>query len=57
VLFILCVDPLIRNINADRAIWRVDFKSRLTKTKVNSKAGAFADDVDVVCKSDQTSVQ
>ena len=55
--FILCVDPLIRNINADSAIRKVEIKSRLTKTEVNYKIGAFADDVDVVCKSDQASVQ
>ena len=55
--FILCVDPLIRNINADSAIRKVEIKSRLTKTEVNYKVGAFADDVDVVCKSDQASVQ
>jgi hypothetical protein len=51
------VDPLIRNINADSAIRRVEIKSRLTKPEINFKVGAFADDVDVMCKSDQASVQ
>jgi hypothetical protein len=45
------MEPLIRNINADSAIRRVEIKSRLTGTEVNYKAGAFADDVDVVGKS------
>ena len=49
LFFILCVDPLIRNINADSAIKRVEIKSRLTRTGVNYEVGAFADDVDVVC--------
>jgi hypothetical protein len=55
-LVILCVDPLIRNINTDSAFRRVEIKSRLTRTGVNNKVGAFAEDVDVVCKSDQISV-
>jgi hypothetical protein len=51
------VNPLIRNVNADSAIRRVKIKSRLTRTGVDYKVGAFADDVDVVCKSDKASVQ
>jgi hypothetical protein len=49
------VNPLIRNKNGELTFRRMNIKTRLTKTKVNYKAGAFADDVDVVCKSDQTS--
>jgi hypothetical protein len=52
--YILCADPLITNKNAYLAIRREGIKSRLSRIKLNSKAGAFADDVDVVCKSNQT---
>jgi hypothetical protein len=50
------VDPFIRNINTDSAIRGVDIKSRLTRTGVNYKVFAFADEGDIVCKSDQISV-
>jgi hypothetical protein len=44
-------------MNADPEIRRVEIKSILTKTEVNSKVGAFANVVDVVLKSDQSGVQ
>jgi hypothetical protein len=46
-----------QKFNADSAIRKVEIKLRLTKTEINYKFGAFADDVDVVGKSDQASVQ
>jgi hypothetical protein len=48
---------LNRNRNTDVTIGIVNIESSLTRVEVNSKAGAFAGDVDVVCTSDQTGVQ
>ena len=51
-IFIICIDPLIRNMNADPAISPILLKTKITKQFVPCKSGAFADDVDVVCKND-----
>ena len=56
-IFIICIDPLLRNINADPAITAVEVKTRISKKTVNYKAGAFADDVDVICGKDDISIQ
>ena len=57
VIFIICIDPLIRNINADRLIQALELKTRITKEKVKYKSGAFVDDVGAVCRGDTNSVQ
>ena len=55
--FILGIDPLIRNINKDPLIRTVEIKTKITGKEVNYKDGAFADDVDVICRADNGSVQ
>ena len=57
VIFAICIDPLLRNMNSDPKIKMIELKTRLTKTEVKCKAGGYADDVYVVCKGDQESVQ
>ena len=56
-IFIICIDPLIRNINADRSILALELETRITKEKVKFKSGAFADDVGALCRGNANSVQ
>jgi hypothetical protein len=50
-LFIICIDPLLRNINAKKQIRGIEITS---KNKVNKhikfKGAAYADDISVICK-------
>ena len=56
-IFILCIDPLLRNINADQDIKIVEVITRMSRQQVNYKAGGFADDINVICGGDRGSVQ
>ncbi len=56
-LFILCMDPLIRNLNENKKIEPITFKSKLTYTVVKHKASGYADDIAIVCRSNLGSVQ
>ena len=56
-IFILCIDPLLRNLNADAEIKTIKVKTKLSKIDVNYKAGGYADDINVLCKSDRGSLQ
>ena len=47
-IFILCIDPLLRNINADSNIDMVEIKTKISKQCVNYKAGGFADDINII---------
>ena len=55
-IFIICIDPLIRNINADKDIKMIRKVTTITKDEIGYKAGAFADDVGVLCGGDLKSV-
>ncbi len=57
VLVILCMDPLIRNLNENKKIEPITFKSKLTHTVVKHKASGYADDIAIVCRSNLGSVQ
>ena len=57
LIFIICIDPLIRNIIANRQIQIVDIRTRLTGLEIKAKAGGFADDVWVLCRNDNRSIQ
>ncbi len=54
-IFILCIDPLLRNLNKSQAIKGLEF--RLNKQTIGFKAGAFADDVSVICRNEKASIQ
>ena len=56
-IFIICIDPLIRNLNADIRIREIELKTNITKQDIKFKAGAFADDVGALCRSDNASIQ
>ena len=56
-LFILCMDPLIRNLNENKKIEPITFKSKRTNTAVKHKASGYADDIAIVCKNKLESVQ
>ena len=51
-IFIICIDPLLRNINADLEIKMFKFTTKITKEDIGFKAGAFSDDVGVLCGGD-----
>ena len=38
-IFIICIDPLIRNINSERLILTLELRTRITKEKVKYKSG------------------
>ena len=50
-IFIICIDPLLRNINSNEQIRKVKIGN------LNFKAAAYADDISVVCNDDQKSIQ
>ncbi len=56
-LFILCIVPLIRNLNENKKIEPVTFKSKLTHTVVKHKASCYAVDITIVCRNNLGSVQ
>ena len=57
-LFILCIDPVIRNINENKNIKQVKITSgRSIRKKINLKAAAYADDISVICEKDRCSIQ
>ncbi len=56
-LFILCMDPLIRNLNKNKKIEPITFKSKLTNTVVKHKASGYADDSAIVCGNTLGSLQ
>ena len=53
-IFIICIDPLLRNINANQRIKNVQ---QVHEIEQNFKAAAYADDISIICKSDKVSVQ
>jgi hypothetical protein len=55
--FILGIDPLIRNIHRDPEIRIVEIRTKITKSKLKYKVGAYADDVNMTCCGDRRSVK
>jgi hypothetical protein len=55
--FILEIHLLIRNVNKDTVIKNVEIRTNINKSRVKCKAGAYADDVSAICKSDRNNVQ
>jgi exonuclease III len=57
-LFILCIDPLLRNINKNKNIKKIDILRRnKVNEELNLKAAAYADDISVICEKDNKSIQ
>ncbi len=57
-IFILCIDPLLRNINHNKKISHIKIKLKpsTNSSEVIHKACGFADDVSVICMDDKTSL-
>jgi len=55
-LFIICIDPLIRNIQLNKKIKAINLQTPLTNEKVNAKTGAFADDVGTITRGDSVTI-
>ena len=57
-IFILCIDPLLRNINKNKQIKEVQIRKRnVVEKTIFFKGAAYADDISVICKKDQKSIQ
>ncbi len=56
-IFILCIDPLLRNINKSRNIKGITIRQKNNENIITFKAGAYADDVSVICRNENESIQ
>ena len=56
-LFILCIDPLIRRIENNSAIVPVEIRTPMSNYRIQSKCGAFADDVGAEIMNERTSIE
>jgi hypothetical protein len=53
-IFIICIDPLLRNLNSNSSIEEIKTRSGEERS---FKAAAYADDISVVCKNSTTCIQ
>jgi exonuclease III len=57
-IFIICIDPLLRNINMNKKIKEIKITSKHGKKEdINFKGAAYADDISVICKKNMESIQ
>jgi hypothetical protein len=57
-LFIICIDPLLRNINKNNQIEEVKIRHRNKEIKsVSLKGAAYADDISIICRKTIKSIQ
>jgi hypothetical protein len=50
-IFIICIDPLLRNLNNNRRVKEVKLlRKYATNEEINYKGAAYADDISVICK-------
>ena len=55
-IFIICIDPLIRNINNNSKIEPILITIKSNLKRIAHKACGFADDVSIICKNTKTSI-
>jgi len=55
-MFIICLDPVLRNIENNKRIKHVEIKLPLSNRKIKNKTGAFADDVGAVTMNQKESI-
>jgi len=55
-LFIICIDPLIRNIERNKKIKAIELRTSLSNKIIKPKSGAFADDVGTITKGDKVTI-
>jgi exonuclease III len=53
-IFIICIDPLLRNLNKNRKIGQIKVGKY---SGIRYKAAAYADDISIMCKNDKASIQ
>ncbi len=53
-IFIICIDPLLRNLNSNSSIGEIKTRSGVERS---FKAAAYADDISVVCKNSTACIQ
>jgi hypothetical protein len=56
-IFILCIDPLIRNMNRNEKIKMIDILPNKSGNKITHKASGYADDIAVVTLNDRESIE
>ena len=57
-IFIICIDPLIRNLNENRRIKEVKIRrNNKTIDEIEFKSAAYADDISVICEKSSDCVQ
>ncbi len=57
-IFILCIDPLLRNLNKNKRIEEVKIRRKNAKNEeINFKGSAYADDISVICKKSFECIQ
>ena len=59
-IFIICIDPLLRNINKNVLIEKIDININEVHEDLNNvdyKGSAYADDISVICKDNLSSIQ
>jgi hypothetical protein len=50
-IFIICIDPLLRNLNKNKKIIEVKIRrNKATNEEINFKGAAYADDISVICE-------
>jgi len=55
-LFIICIDPLIRNIEKNQKIKPITVQTPLSHVKIKPKSGSFADDVGTITRGDISTI-
>jgi len=56
-IFIICIDPLLRNLNKSSKIEEISIRRNNKVKKMGYKAAAYADDISVICKNNPESIQ
>jgi hypothetical protein len=56
-IFIICIDPLLRNLNKSAKIQEINIVKNKKQQRIGYKAAAYADDISVICRNDQQSIQ
>jgi hypothetical protein len=55
-IFIICIDPLLRNLNKNEQIKQVKINQR-NGTRIKFKSAAYADDISIICMNTEQSVK
>jgi hypothetical protein len=55
-IFIICIDPLLRNINKNNRIEQIKLPGK-KGSKINFKSAAYADDISIICKKNNESIR